>query len=204
MEIDESKYDQLLAFIDSGAKNNLPQEMVEYISILELIRGMHMRYENRQAIVKFLQQPPYSLSYYQATQRYSEAVNFFYLDHYIKKQAWRNLYAEKLDRAADLVLKTATSAKDIDIYKNIIYAAMEARGLSKPDNEDIPKELFQKPVKIYTLDPERLGKRRANRLELAKHIDSLDIPEADKERARNDAGLNDTIEFIELDQNENQ
>lgn len=202
MEIDESRYDQLLAYIDSGAKNNLPQEMVDYIGILELIRGMHMRYENRLAIVNFLQRPPYSLSYYQATQRYSEAVNFFYLDHDIKKQAWRNLYAEKLDRAADLVLKTATSAKDIDIYKNIIYAAMEARGLSKPDNEDVPKELFLKPVKIYTLDPRQLGRKRADRMILARHIDSLDIPEAEKQRARSDAMIED-IEFLPEDEPEN-
>jgi hypothetical protein len=202
MVIEESKYDLLLAYIDTGANKDLPQEMIDYISILELIRGMHMRYENRQAIVKFLQQPPYSLSYYQATQRYSEAVNFFYLDHDIKKQAWRNLYAEKLDRAADLVLKTSSSAKDIDIYKNIIYAAMEARGLSRPDNEDIPKELFQKPVKIYSLDPTQLGRKRANRIDLAKHIDLLDIPEAEKQRARADAMIEDIV-FLPEDEPEN-
>jgi len=203
MEIDESKYDQLLAFIDTGAKNKLPQEMVDYVSILELIRGMHMRYDNRQAIVKFLQQPPYSLSYYQATQRYSEAINFFYLDHDIKKQAWRNLYAEKLDRAADLVIKTATSQKDIDIYKNIIYAAMEARGLSQPDQEDIPIEFFKKPIKVYTLDRTLFGHKKTDKRLLAKHIDSLDIPEANKQHARSDAMISDTVEFLELDEPEN-
>lgn len=203
MGIDESKYDQLLVYIDSGAKGNLPQELVEYTSMLELIRGMHMRYENRQAIVKILQQPPYSLSYYQATQRYSEAVNYFYLNHEIKKQAWRNVYAEKLDRAADLILKTATSSKDMDVYKNIIYAAMEARALSQPDQDDIPKGLFEKPIKIYTIDPKLLGRKPADRRLIAKHIDSLDVPESDKQRARNDAMLGDTVDFIELDETEN-
>ena len=204
MDIDDNKYDELLTYIESGTKGNLPEEMIEYISILEMIRGLHMRYENRQAIVKLLQQPPYNLSYYNATLRYSEAVNFFYLDHEIKKQAWRNLYAEKIDRAADLVLKTATSSKDIDVYKNLIYAAMEARHLNVPDAEDIPKELFLKPTKVYTLKPELLGRKKINRTLLAKHIDSLDIPEADKQRVRSDAMLTETIEFMESDESEDQ
>lgn len=203
MDIDENKYDELLVYIDSGAKGNLPEEMIEYVNLLELIRGMHMRYENRQAIVNFLQQPPYSLSYYQAIHRYTEAINFFYLDHQIKKDAWRNLYAEKIDRAADLVLATATSSKDIDIYKNLIYAAKELRGLDQKDELDIPEDFFKPKVKIFTLDPKMLGRNRPDRRLLARHIDSLDIPEADKQRARSDAGINDTIDFIEADYDEN-
>lgn len=197
MDIDDSKYDELLIYIESGAKGNLPEEMIQYVNLLELIRGMHMRYQNRQAIVSFLQQPPYELSYYQATKRYSEAVNFFYLDNEIKKQAWRNIYAEKLDKAADLILKTATCSKDLDIYKNMIYAAKDLRGLDEKDQIDIPDDFFKKQVKIFTLDPKLLGRNRPDRRLLGKHIDSLDIPEADKQRARSDAGLNKTIDFID-------
>lgn len=51
MVIEESKYDLLLAYIDTGANKDLPQEMIDYISILELIRGMHMRYENRRQLL---------------------------------------------------------------------------------------------------------------------------------------------------------
>ena len=195
MDIPDDKYDRLLAFIESGSKGDLPQDMIAYVELLDMIRGLHMRYKDRQGIVRFLQQPPYSLSYYLATLRYSEAINFFYLDHEISRQAWRNVSAEKLDRAADLVLKTATCAKDIDIYKNILYAAMEARQLSKEDAQDIPEDLFKKPVKIYTLDPDQIGRRKANRNLLARHIDSLDIPEAEKQRARSDAMIED-VEFL--------
>jgi len=201
MDISDDKYDQLLIYIESGSNGNLPEEMVDYINLLELIRSMHMKYENRQTIIKFLQSKPYNLSPYLAGQRYSEAVNFFYLDHDIKKQAWRNVYAEKLDRAADLILRTATCAKDLDIYKNTLYAAMEARGLKEPDIQDIPEEFYTKPVKIYTLNPEQLGRKRANRRILAKHIDSLDIPEADKQRARQDAMIED-IDFLPEDEQE--
>lgn len=202
MEIRDNKYDELLTYIETGARGNLPEVMFEYVNLLELIRGMHMRYKDRQAIVKFLQQPPYELSYYQATQRYTEAINFFYLDHEIKRQAWKNLYAEQIDRAAELVLKTATNSKDLDIYKNMKLAAVDIRGLNDPEKMDVPKEFFQKKIKIYTLDPRMVGKVRPDRRLVAKHIDSLDIPEADKQRARSDAGLNETYDFIDTEESE--
>lgn len=201
MAIPEDKYDALLAYIESGANSDLSEEMIEYISMLELIRTMHMRYESRLAIIKFLQQPPYNLSEYVAVSRYSDALNFFYLNADIKKQAWRNVYAEKLDRAADLVLKTATCSKDIDIYKNIIFAARDMRQLHIPEAEDIPEEFFRKPTKLYTLNPELVGKKRANRFQLAKHIDSLAIPEAEKVRLRSDAMIED-VEFMSADEDE--
>jgi len=201
MEIPESKYEALLAYIESGASGDLSEEMIEYVNILELIRTMHMRYESRLTIIKFLQQPPYNLSEYIAVSRFSDAINFFYLDSEIKKQAWRNLYAEKLDRAADLVLKTATNSKDIDIYKNIVLSARDMRQLNIPESEDIPEEFFRKPVKLYTLNPEMVGKKRANRVLLAKHIDSLHIPEAEKVRLKSDAMIDD-VEFMHIDESE--
>jgi len=201
MDIGDDKYDQLLLFIESGSQGNLSPELVKYVELIEVIRGMHMRYNNRQAIINFLQQPPYKLSYYLATQRYNECINFFYLDHEIKKDAWRNVYAEKLDRAADLVLKTATCAKDIDIYKNTLLSAMDARGLNRPDELEIPEEFFIKQIKIYTLDPKLLNRKRANQKVLAAHIDSLDVPEAVKQRAKSDAMIED-IEFLAEDDNQ--
>lgn len=195
MEFDDNKYDVLLNFIETGARGSLTDEMVEYVSTLELIRGMHMRFESRMAIINFLQKAPYSLSYHLASKYYSEAVNLFYLDINITKQAWRNLYAEKLDRAADLVLRTATSPKDIDIYKNTILAARDMRQLSIPDADDIPEEFFKKPNKLYVLDPELVGRKKANRNLLARHIDGLDIPEADKQRVKADAMIED-IDFL--------
>lgn len=197
----EGKYDDLQVYIETGAEGNLPEQLIEYVNLIELIRGMHMRYHDRSAIVKFLQQPPYQLSMYQANQRYVETINFFYASHEIKKDAWRNIYADDLDRAANLVLKTATCAKDIDIYKNIKYAAKEMRGLDEKDAIDIPDDFFKKQVKVFTLDPKLVGKPRPDKRLLAKHIDELNIPEADKTRARGDA-LIETVEFLPIDEQE--
>ncbi len=203
MQIFDDKYDQLLAFVESGAKGDMPEDLIDYLSILELIRTMHFRFENRQTIINFLQKPPYKLSRYLATKYYSDTINFFYIDVKIAKQAYRNMYAEKLDRAADLVLKTATCPKDIDIYKNIIYAIRDMRDLNTPEKEDVPAAFYKKPYKLYVLDPKLVGRERANRNALARHIDSLDIPEHDKQRLKGDALIEDAV-FLSDEDDENQ
>lgn len=205
MEIDDKKYDALINFIESGAKGDLSEEMVEYVELLDRIRGWHVRYKDRSTIVRMLQQPPYKLSYYLATKRYSDAINFFYLNNQIRKSAWRNVYAEKLDRAADLVLRTATCADDMKVYRGLIREASYWRELHKPDPENKDQDKFKKKYKIYTLNPERLGMERENRNLLAKHIDDLDIPESAKQRARSDAGMKDTFEiFSEEEESDEQ
>lgn len=196
MEFNEKMYDQLTVFIQNGSTNQMPAEMVDYLSMLELVRSLHFRFDSRDAIVKTLTKEPYNLSRYKAYEVYSDAVNFFYIDVKVTKEAFRNMYAEQLDRAADLVLKTSTGAKDMEIYKNIKMAAYNMRGLDKPDPQDIPKELFLKPNKIYVLDPELFGRPKANRRELAQHIDSLPIAETDKLRIKGDAMIED-IDFLE-------
>ena len=201
MRIPDNKYDALLAYIESGAQGNLSPELVEYIELLDVIRSMYARYRSRDTIINFLQKPPYTLSYYAAVIRFSEAINFFYLDNDIKKKAWRNVYAERLDKVADLALKASTSILDLEIYKKIIDAAARMRQLDKPDPPELPSELFTKPFKIYTLNPEDIGRTRADRNLLAKHIDELDIPEKDKDRVRADAGLTE-INLFEDDQDQ--
>ena len=155
-----------------------------------------MRYENRMSIIKFIQGEPYGLSEYLATKYYSDAINFFYLDIKIKKQAWRNMIADDLSRSAALCLKTAKSSKDLDIYKNIKLAEYNARQLNEPEKEDIPDSFYKKPYKVYTLDSRKVGREPENRNVLAAHIDSLNIPEADKLRVKRDAMIED-VNFLE-------
>ena len=185
----------MLAMIDPGEQGRLTDEMIEYMELLRIIHGWSFRHFTRDQIIKLLQSPPWSLSYYVAAKRYSDAVNFFYIDTKITKEAFRNMYAEKMDRVADLVLKTATCSKDLDVWKNMIYAIKDLRQLDVPEKEDIPDEFFKKPIKVYVLNPELVGRKKADRNKLARHIDNLDIPEKDKQRVKADAMIED-IDFL--------
>lgn len=202
MEIDESLYDDMLNMIDTGDQGRLTEEMVEYMRLLDQIHSWHFRHFSREQIIKLLQGPPWGLSYFLAAKRYSDAVNFFYIDVKITKEAFRNMYAEKLDRVAELVLKTATNSKDLDIYKNFIYAARDMRQLNLAEKEDIPDGFSKKPNKVYILNPELVGRKKADRNLLASHIDSLDIPEKEKQRVKADAMITD-IDFLSEDETEN-
>ena len=200
MEIPDNLYDDMMTMIDTGDQGGLTDEMVEYMELLKIIHGWTFHHFSREQIITLLQSHPYNLSYYLATKRYSEAVNYFYIDVKITKSAFRNWYAEKLDRAADLVFETATSSKDIDVYKNIIYAIREFRELDVPEPDDIPDDFYKKFNKVYVLDPKLVGRKRPDRNKLAAHIDSLDIPETDKHRVKADAMIEDIELFPEEDE----
>lgn len=197
VNLEDYKYEQILHFIESGAKGELSEDLVKYIQLLELIRSMYDKYQSESSIVNFLQKSPYNLSEFQAKKRFYEAINLFYADNNVKKQTWRNVYATRLDRAADLALKAATSVADLEVYKKIIDAAARMRQLDRQDEKEIPKELFDKPFKIYTLDPEKVGRKRADRNLLAQQIDSMEVSEKEKDKAKRDGLLVDAIEIFE-------
>jgi len=162
------------------------------------MRSMYSRFDNPVYIKRFFTQKPYDLSPYIANKRFTEMLNFFYSNNEIKKAAWRNSYAEKLDKAADLVMATAKNSQDLEVYQKLILSAAKMRALDQIDPPEIPKALYDKPTKIYTLDPGMIGREKANRNELAAQIDSLDISVADKNRIKADAMIQQ-IEFLEED-----
>lgn len=195
VNLEDFKYEKILAFIESGAQGDLPDELIEYIQLLELIRSMYDRYKSIPAIVNYLQKV-HKLSEFVSKKRVNESINLFYADNQVKKQTWRNVYASRLDRAADLALKASNSVADLEIYKKIIDAAARMRQLEREDEKELPKELFDKPFKIYTLNPERIGRKPADRNLLAQHIDNLSISEKEKDKIKADALLTDEIEFL--------
>jgi len=186
-DIEGIEYERLQEYIENGRTADMPHEMVQYLEQLDLVRGLINRNKGKEIVVSLLKGPPYNLSDYLARKRYTEAINFFYLDNEVKKQAWRNLYADKLEKAANLVLHTATSAKDLDIYKNILLAAANMRGLGEADKEELPAELYERPIKIYSNDVKVLDIPEVSRYELQKMIDSFEIPETEKERLKGEA-----------------
>lgn len=204
VNLDDFSYEKVLHFIETGAQGDLPDELIDYIRLLELIRSMYDRYQSISSIVNFLQQKPFGLSEYVAKKRFNEAINLFYADNDIKKQTWRNVYASRLDRAADLALKASTCVADLEIYKKIIDAAARMRQLDLQDEQELPPELFDKPFKIYTLDPEKIGRKRADRNLLAQQIDSLAIPEKEKDKAKSDAMITDIELFSDGNQEDTE
>lgn len=103
---------------------------------------------------------------------------------------------DNLMKAAQVVLQNAVSSKDMEVYGNLNIQAAKIKQLDKPDPVK-PKEIDDKPIKIYDLNPEAVGLSSANRQILAAQIDSVDLPQTEKIRLKRDANIVD-IDFEEM------
>jgi hypothetical protein len=203
ISIDDIDLQDVYSFMEHGSANDAPEEIVRYLTLLDKVHGMHLRirqYGTKQHIIKDLNITE-GLSAYKAEQVYSEMLEYFYKDINISKQIWRNIYAEKLDQLITASFLMAKSQEDLDRVSRIIERAGKMRQLDTIDPPSFPKELLQKPYKVYAMDTSFLGEEKINRLELAKQIDELpDYSTAERLLLKQDAG----IEQIKLFNNEQE
>lgn len=128
---------------------------------------------------------------------YYEAINLFYLDDSIEPAAHRNMIFDNLMKAAQAVLLSSNSPKDMEIYSNILTQAWKVKQLDKPDKVK-RQEIKEKDIKVYTLDSSLIGVPSIDRTELAAQIDKIpDITEKDRTRIKRDAMAID-INFEEI------
>lgn len=181
----------LQQYIDTGRAAEMPEEILQYLNELELVRGQLLRFNSKESVVGLLKSQPYGLSDYLARQRYNDAINFFYIDNTVKRDAWRGLYADKLDRIALVMLHAAKDVRDLEKAAQTLAKAAEMRGVFEEEVEELPEELFAKPVRIYTTDITHLGHEKINRHELARMIDAYKIDEVSRTRIKQEAMVED-------------
>lgn len=193
---DVSRYLELVDYIERGSKGSLSEEEFEYLDVLVKMNTMRRRYGIPNTIA-FFQKEPYGISLYRAKQMMDESINLFYSDEILDKKAARNLKAEQFEQAAQLVLEAATNVKDLEVYRALLWDSYKARQLDQPDPVQIPKELYERPIKIYTLNPSQAKLPEIDRRELAKEIDALPVTEQMKHRLKQEAMIED-VDFIEM------
>lgn len=192
---DKSYFDTLQDYIASGCTMELTADELDYYNALYVLVGINRKYGKDNAVA-FLMHEPFNVERMRARKMYSEAINLFYLNDTIENNAHRNLMYDNLMKAAQVVLQNAVSSKDMEVYGNLNIQAAKIKQLDKPDPVK-PKEIDEKPIKIYDLNPEAVGLDAANRQILAAQIDSVDLPEREKVRLKRDANIVD-IDFEEM------
>lgn len=190
--IDSHQLDRILK---TGDISSLTPAEREYFDLMKVVRGFHARMmmpggeriATKSGIIKLLKSDVYGLSDWMARQVYTDALNFFYADEGVTTRAWANLYAERLDKLANL----AAAMGKLKEAKGFITEAAKLRGCYDDEAPEIPQELLDAaPVTIYTADPESLGAPRIDRREIDAFIDSIpDIPEISRQRIKEDAGI---------------
>jgi len=194
-KFDISRYEDIVSYIETGSGNLSPEE-IEYLEVLTKMNTMRRRYGLNKTVV-FFTKPPFNISLYRAKQMFEESINLFYSEEIVDKRALRNLKAEQFEQAAQLALQAAKSPKDLEIYRSLLWDSYKARQLDQPDPVEIPKELYQRPIKIYTLKPEQAKLPDIDRNALAKEIDALPETESNKRKWKQEAMIED-IDFITM------
>lgn len=191
MKFSESCFDKLQDYAQEGFKGNLTEYEQAYYNALLATLGVYRKY-GRQGAIRFLMREPFCCLRRVASRMFDEAINLFYAEEGVTRQAWRNLMFEEVRNAALSILKMqGITPDDLETYRRLMESAYKFKQLDAPDPEepDDPQQR-QKEIKIFELDGKRLGLPNINRDEVASLIDSLNINLRDKERLKTDAGIN--------------
>lgn len=178
--------------METGNPTNAPDHIVAYLDLLDMVRGMFLRMDkwgSKEAIIKHLMiSSSHKLSRYKANQVCDEAQEYFYRDSQISKSAWRNIYADKIDKMINFAMLIA---KDVNDAQKVVKMCLDAgvlREVNTPDKEELPAEIFQPPYVVYTWDAEALEMPKVNRQKLAEMIEAYpELTEKEKIRIKQEA-----------------
>lgn len=184
-----SDIDKLQALMEKGKADGLPAEMIEKYQRMDMVRSLYNKYNSKTFIINSIMLSYKDMSQFQAKKLYEETLNFFYADNDIKKDAWRNIYADKLDNAAIL----AFEMNDMENYNKLTMSAAKLRGLLDKDNEvKLPDDFYERRPVYYTMDPKDVGLPKADKRALAAYIDNLpELTDVVKNRLHADAQTNE-------------
>ena len=183
MRLEDISLDDIYDFIDSKS-NKISPEIERYLDLMDKVRGMHLRiakFGSKEMILQHLMKVE-DLSRYLANKVYNDALEYFYCDNHISKQAWRNIIVEKQEKLINMALHLVKDVSDLAKIAKMNIDLGILLQLDKEDPPELPTELFARPFKLYSFDAKMLGLPTAvDRGKLAKLIDAL--PElTEKER----------------------
>ena len=190
MTIDQINIRDIYDFMETGNPANAPEHIVQYLELLDKVRGMFLRIDkfgSRDAVIKHLITVD-KLSRYKAAQVCDEAREYFYSDSKISKSAWKNIYADKIEMMINFAMQRVQDVSDAQKVVKMLVDVANLRGVNDPDIEEIPAEVFQPPFVVYSCDAEFLGMPKVNRQKLGEMIDKFpELTEKEKIQIKREA-----------------
>jgi len=192
MTIDQINLRDIYDFMETGNPENAPVHIVAYLDLLDMVRGMFLRIDkwgSKESIVKHLMTVK-KLSRYKAMQVCDEAQEYFYCDSKISKAAWKNIYADKMEKMINFAMLTVKDVNDAQKVVKMLLDVSVLRGVNEPDIEVIPDHFYEKPINLLSYDARIFEFGETNRPALNKFIDSLpELTEREKIRIKQEALL---------------
>ncbi len=194
----EGAFERIQEYIASGSKGDLSDKERVYIDLLTLVYSLDGQYGKRRT-VRFLTSEPFGLPYQRAADIYSEAMELFYCNRKVSKDALRNKMADQFDTLYVAARDAAKTSKDYAVAADILVNKARALQLDRDDPAKLPAEVYQPMFRLLSATPESIGLPAANRDELERQIETVVAPEAVKRRLRIDAGITDLdiVKYLE-------
>lgn len=196
--------EEIYDFIENGTPSEENSDVIIYMTEMDKVRGMTLRidkFASKEAILSHLMKVD-KYSRYFANKLYNQAMEYFYCDTDISKAAWRNIYAEKMEKVINFAIATMENTSDAAKVNKMILEMAKVRNLDQPDKDEFPEEMFTRPFKIYSVDPEFVGMPSIDRSALAEFIDNLpELPEAHKIQIKREAQILPLKVFLDDDEN---
>lgn len=188
---DETTFSKIQEYIEKGCPGDLSGKEQLYIDTLQMIYSMSIRFGDRKT-VRFLTKKPFCLPFDRAKDMMSEAIELFNGGRQTSKAAMRHHIAESYDTLYHLVLDSAKTTQDIAMAASLLDRKAKILQLDKPDEEAVDPRQYGGGFRLLSLTPESIGLPAANRDKLAALIDSMEIPDVEAKRLRQEAQIEDT------------
>mgnify|MGYP003588698307 FL=1 len=178
--------------MENGSVKNAPEEIVNYLLLLDKVMGMIRRidiYGNKDAVIKHLVLVD-KLSPYKAKKVYNETLEYFHSDKEVSKEAYRNYYAERMDKVTNFAMLIMKDVADAAKVHKMLLDTMLARGVNEKDEEVIPDHYYDKPINLLSYDARILEFGETNRRALDDFINKLpELTEKERQRIKQEALL---------------
>ena len=192
MNLDDISLDHIYDFMENGSVKNAPEEIVNYLLLLDKVMGMIRRidiYGNKDAVIKHLVLVD-KLSPYKAKKVYNETLEYFHSDKEVSKEAYRNYYAERMDKVINFAMLIMKDGADAAKVHKMLLDTMLARGVNEKDEEVIPDHYYDKPINLLSYDARILEFGETNRRALDDFINKLpELTEKERQRIKQEALL---------------
>jgi len=183
---------QLKELMEKGDTDSLSERDRTYIKWMEKSRDLYYQNKTEKYVVRMLQstvevESKIKLSEWQAKKIFSDALNFFYINDTVRREAWRNVLFEKYMNLAAM----AFDAREWELARNLYKDAERMKKLNDTDKTNIDPRLLERKARFYYIKGKEFGALDADRNELLYIINKYDVSESERKRLKMEAGIGD-------------
>lgn len=184
INIDDISLEDIYNYLESNNQKLRP-EIARYMQLMDKVFNMDckpVKFGSKEIIIKHLIKFE-GLSRHMAMKIYDDAMEYFYSQSNITKDAHRNRIAERQDKLVSMAIEMVEDVNDVFKIMKANADLVKILNLDKEEPLKLEDDEWLKPFKVLSMDGEKLGLPGAfDREELEEWLQTLpELPEKTKE-----------------------